>query len=80
MGVEGDPASGVGVLDLNRAVSYPYAFSDFGTCPAPVDGNVLPFPVAAGEKAPAGRSGVPPTAGGPTALPGPPPLGGSVPD
>jgi len=80
VGVEGDVASGAGVLDLNRAVSYPYAFSDFGTCPAPIDGNVLPFEVTAGERAPAGRTGVPPTAGGPTALPGPQLLGGSVPD
>ncbi|TGO06742.1 DUF1684 domain-containing protein [Serinibacter arcticus] len=80
VGIDGDPASGTGVLDLNRAVSYPYAFSDHGTCPAPIDGNALPFDVTAGEKAPAGRTGVPPIAGGSTALPGPQLLGGSVPD
>lgn len=39
-------------LDLNRAVNLPYAFTDFGTCPRPVAGNVLPFSVEAGEKAP----------------------------
>lgn len=39
-------------LDLNRAISFPAAFSDHGTCPRPVDGNHLPFPVTAGEKAP----------------------------
>ncbi|MFF2620570.1 DUF1684 domain-containing protein [Oerskovia jenensis] len=39
-------------LDLNRTLNLPYAFTDFGTCPRPVDGNVLPFSVEAGEKAP----------------------------
>ncbi|MBE9924509.1 DUF1684 domain-containing protein [Cellulosimicrobium cellulans] len=39
-------------LDLNRAVNLPYAFSDFGTCPAPVAGNHVPFAVTAGERAP----------------------------
>ncbi len=41
-------------LDLNRAVNLPYAFTAFGTCPAPVPGNHLPFAVTAGEKAPNG--------------------------
>lgn len=70
VGVEGNPHTGRGVLDFNRAVNYPYAFSDFGTCPRPVEGNHLPVAVRAGEKAPAGRTGVPPIEGGPTALPG----------
>jgi uncharacterized protein len=39
-------------LDLNRALNLPFAFTDFGTCPRPVEGNVLPFSVEAGEKAP----------------------------
>jgi hypothetical protein len=39
-------------LDLNRAENLPYAFTDFGTCPAPPSGNHLPFAVTAGEKAP----------------------------
>ncbi|MFD2794836.1 DUF1684 domain-containing protein [Promicromonospora vindobonensis] len=39
-------------LDLNRAENLPYAFTDFGTCPAPPAGNHLPFAVPAGEKAP----------------------------
>jgi uncharacterized protein (DUF1684 family) len=39
-------------LDLNRAENLPYAFTDFGTCPAPLAGNHLPFAVRAGEKAP----------------------------
>lgn len=61
---------GSGVVDFNRAVNYPYAFTDFGTCPAPVAGNHLTVAVRAGERAPRGRTGVPPTSGGPTALPG----------
>jgi uncharacterized protein (DUF1684 family) len=39
-------------LDLNRAINFPAAFSDHGTCPRPVDGNHLPVPVTAGEKDP----------------------------
>ncbi|KLN35913.1 hypothetical protein FB00_02630 [Cellulosimicrobium funkei] len=39
-------------LDLNRVINLPYAFSDFGTCPAPVEGNHVPFAVTAGERAP----------------------------
>lgn len=57
--VGGDPASGRATLDLNRATNLPYAFTDYGTCPRPVEGNHLPFAVTAGERAPAGRTGVP---------------------
>jgi uncharacterized protein len=39
-------------LDLNRAVNLPFAFSDHGTCPAPLPGNHVPFAVTAGERAP----------------------------
>lgn len=39
-------------LDLNRAINLPFAFSDHGTCPAPVPGNHVPFAVTAGERAP----------------------------
>ncbi|MHA7134848.1 DUF1684 domain-containing protein [Oerskovia turbata] len=39
-------------LDLNRTLNLPFAFTNFGTCPRPVEGNVLPFSVEAGEKAP----------------------------
>jgi uncharacterized protein len=38
------------VLDFNRSINYPSAFTDFGTCPQPVPANLLPFPVEAGEK------------------------------
>jgi uncharacterized protein (DUF1684 family) len=41
------------VVDFNRAVNLPFAFSDHGTCPAPVSGNRIAVPVTAGEKRPA---------------------------
>lgn len=40
------------VVDFNRAINLPFAFTDFGTCPAPVIGNQLALPVTAGEKRP----------------------------
>ena len=40
------------VIDFNRAVNLPFAFTAFGTCPAPVPGNDLPLAVTAGELAP----------------------------
>lgn len=39
-------------VDFNRAVNFPFAFSDYGTCPAPPAGNILPVAVTAGERAP----------------------------
>lgn len=62
--------AGTGRIDFNRAVNYPYVFTDYGTCPRPVAGNHLPVPVRAGEKAPHGRTGVPLASGGATAVPG----------
>jgi len=44
--------TGVLVIDFNRAVNLPFAFTEFGTCPAPVPANQLPVPVTAGELAP----------------------------
>jgi uncharacterized protein (DUF1684 family) len=44
--------SGSLVVDFNRAVNLPFAFTEFGTCPAPVAGNALPVRVTAGELAP----------------------------
>lgn len=41
------------VVDFNRAVNLPFAFSDHGTCPAPVSGNRIAVAVTAGEKRPA---------------------------
>ena len=43
---------GTVVVDFNRAINYPSAFSDFGTCPAPATGNTLPVAVEAGERDP----------------------------
>jgi len=40
------------VVDLNRAINPPFAFTDYGVCPAPVVGNRLGVAVTAGEKAP----------------------------
>lgn len=45
-------ADGSVLVDFNRAVNFPFAFTDFGTCPAPVDGNSLPVAVTAGERRP----------------------------
>lgn len=39
-------------LDLNRLLNLPFAFTDHGTCPAPVAGNHVPYAVEAGERAP----------------------------
>ncbi|MHA7271342.1 DUF1684 domain-containing protein [Arthrobacter sp. HLT1-20] len=38
------------VVDFNRTINYPSAFTDFGTCPAPSAGNALPVPVEGGER------------------------------
>ena len=51
-GVPVDTSGDTVRLDLNRVVNLPYAFSDFGTCPAPVPGNHAPFAIDAGEKTP----------------------------
>lgn len=44
------PKEGKVVLDFNRAVNPPCAFTAFATCPLPPKGNNLPVPVNAGEK------------------------------
>lgn len=41
-------------IDFNRSVNYPSAFTPFGTCPMPVEGNSVDAPIEAGERAPAG--------------------------
>ena len=46
-----DP-DGTLVVDFNRAVNLPFAFTAYGTCPAPVTGNRIGVPVMAGEKRP----------------------------
>ncbi|WP_434617299.1 DUF1684 domain-containing protein [Arthrobacter sp. A5] len=45
-------ADGSVLLDFNRAVNYPSAFTAFGTCPMPVRGNILDTSIEAGEKTP----------------------------
>ena len=40
------------VLDFNRAINYPSAFTPYGTCPMPVRNNSLDMRVEAGEKLP----------------------------
>lgn len=40
------------VLDFNKAINPPCAFSTFAVCPLPPPQNVLPFAVEAGEKKP----------------------------
>lgn len=56
LSVDADPAAATVRIDLNRTLNLPYAFSDFGTCPAPVEGNHLPFAVTAGERDPRGSA------------------------
>lgn len=38
------------VVDFNRTINYPSAFTDYGTCPAPSEGNTLPVSVEGGER------------------------------
>ncbi|GAA3274055.1 DUF1684 domain-containing protein [Paenarthrobacter aurescens] len=40
------------IIDFNRAINYPSAFTPYGTCPMPVRGNSLDVRVEAGEKLP----------------------------
>ena len=43
---------GTVVLDFNRAINYPSAFTPYGTCPMPVKNNSLDIRVEAGERTP----------------------------
>ncbi|MEC5192004.1 MULTISPECIES: DUF1684 domain-containing protein [unclassified Arthrobacter] len=40
------------ILDFNRAINYPSAFTPYGTCPMPVKNNSLDCRIEAGEKDP----------------------------
>ena len=62
-GVTTDPANrsltvaapdpdGTVVVDFNRAVNLPCAYTEFATCPLPPAENHLPVAVEAGEKKP----------------------------
>lgn len=46
-------AHGEVIVDFNRTVLYPFAFTPFATCPAPLPENFLPLAVEAGERKPA---------------------------
>jgi uncharacterized protein (DUF1684 family) len=41
------------VIDFNRAINMPCAYTDFATCPLPPAANTLRFAVEAGEQIPA---------------------------
>lgn len=41
---------GTVVLDFNRAINYPSAFTPYGTCPMPVKNNSLDYRIEAGER------------------------------
>jgi uncharacterized protein (DUF1684 family) len=43
---------GTVILDFNRAINYPSAFTPYGTCPMPVKNNSLDVRIEAGEKQP----------------------------
>ncbi len=47
-----DIGGGEITLDFNRAFTPPCGFTDYAICPLPPPGNVLPFRIEAGEKAP----------------------------
>ena len=44
------PKNGVAIIDLNRAVNPPCAFTSYATCPLPPAQNNLPISINAGEK------------------------------
>jgi uncharacterized protein (DUF1684 family) len=56
LGVAAPDADGGVVLDFNRAVNLPCAFTDFATCPLPPRENRLTVAVEAGEKIPYERA------------------------
>lgn len=51
-GPQSERGSASFVVNLNRSANFPAAFTPFGTCPKPIDSNVLAVPVRAGEKRP----------------------------
>ena len=52
LGIAAPRADGAVVLDFNRAVNYPSAFTPYGTCPMPVATNRVEASIEAGEKDP----------------------------
>lgn len=55
LSVEAPDAGGATVLDFNRAVNLPCAYTDHATCPLPPAQNRLPVGIEAGEKKPLSR-------------------------
>ncbi|MDF2991996.1 MAG: hypothetical protein K0S37_2510 [Microbacterium sp.] len=49
-------AEGRTIVDFNRAVNLPCAYTDFATCPLPPAENRLPIGIEAGEKTPLARA------------------------
>ena len=47
--------TGSTIIDFNRAVNLPCAYTDFATCPLPPAENRLPIAIEAGEKTPLSR-------------------------
>ena len=54
--IDAPDADGTVVLDFNRAVNLPCAYTDHATCPLPPAGNRLPVGIEAGEKTPVERN------------------------
>lgn len=50
--IDAPDSDGAVVIDFNRAVNLPCAYTDFATCPLPPAENRLPFGVEAGEQIP----------------------------
>ncbi len=50
LSAEPPAVDGTVVLDFNKAVNPPCAFTPFATCPLPPEGNILPVAIRAGEK------------------------------
>jgi uncharacterized protein (DUF1684 family) len=55
LSVDEPDATGAAVLDFNRAVNLPCAYTDYATCPLPPAENRLPIGIEAGEKTPLDR-------------------------
>ncbi|WP_394552666.1 MFS transporter [Agromyces sp. MMS24-JH15] len=55
LAIDAPDAEGRVVLDFNRAVNLPCAYTDFATCPLPPAENRLPVGIEAGEKTPLER-------------------------
>ncbi|MGI9823734.1 DUF1684 domain-containing protein [Agromyces sp. Marseille-Q5079] len=55
LAIDAPTDDGTVLLDFNRAVNLPCAYTDYATCPLPPAGNRLPVGIEAGEKTPLAR-------------------------